>query len=353
MLPGFSEYIKRRMVAVTAVTGAIAAVLVSSLMRNAPGLSVAQAIAGLGMISASIFFAIVRDSGGYWFYALRAGKVFDPNPCLPGDAPNRTWQDALVRTPWLAAVVGFGFAALVCMLAATLVPQHLVLFAWCYTIVLLPAATLGFALMAARAGTQDALWVLSGKRVAGQSQHRAAHLVAADVLLAVATNFALVLPVRRKPAYSLEHGFGSAPFVVAFVVLLLIVCAFMLCFAARSRRATLAGELLMGKADGQFASLARTPARLLAMSRFGRYALYLVSTVVWAVLVCAAFAKWAPSSGFVALYCVAIVPLVFMYALERCAAMCRDLAEAQDAERRVLLTFKDAKLPVAAEERTA
>ncbi|MFD1556736.1 hypothetical protein ACFSHT_14090 [Paraburkholderia silviterrae] len=350
MVPSSSEYIRRRMVAIIVVTGVIATVLVSSLTRNAPGLSVAQAIAGLGMISASIFFAIARDSGGYWFYAIRAGKVFDPNPSFPGDAQDSTWQGALIRNPWMAAVVGFEFAALICLLADALFPGHLVLFAWCYTIVLLPAATVGFSLLAARAGAQDALRILSGKHAIAQSQHRAAQLVAADLFIAIATNFALVLPVRHKPAYSLEHGYGYAPFVVAFVVLLLIVCAFMLCFAARSRRATLVGELLMGKADGQFASLAG-PSRWLALSRLRRYALYVVSTVVWAVLVCAAFAKWAPSWGFVPLYCVALVPLVLMYALERCAAMRRDLAEAQDAERRVVMTFSYEKLPGLIEER--
>ena len=353
MLPSSSEYIRRRMVATAVVTGAIAAVLVSSLTRNAAGLTPGQAIAGLGMISASVFFAIARDSGGYWFFVIRAGKVFDPNPSWPADAQDRTWQGTLVRNPWMAAIAGFELAALVCILAAELVPRHLVLFAWCYTIVLLPAATLGFALLAARAGAEDALRILSGKRTAGQSQHRAAQLVAADLLLAIATNFALVLPVRHKAAYSLEHGYAYAPFVVAFVVLLLIVCAFMIGFAARSRRATLVGELLMGKADGEFVSLAGMPSRFLAMRRTGRYALYLVSTVIWAVLVCTAFAKWAPSAGFVPLYCVALVPLLLMYAGERCAAMRRDLAAAQDIERRVLFTFKDAKFPMAAEERPA
>ncbi|QBQ96458.1 hypothetical protein [Paraburkholderia pallida] len=351
MVPSSSEYIRRRVVAIIVVTGVIATVLVSSLTRNAPGLSVAQAIAGLGMITASIFFAIARDSGGYWFYAIRAGKVFDPNPVFPGDAQDRTWQGALIRNPWMAAVVGFELAALICLLAHALVPRHLIVFAWCYTIVLLPAATVGFSLLAARAGAQDALRILSGKHAFARPQHRAIQLVAADVLIAITTNFALVLPVRHKAAYSLEHGYGYPPFVVAFVILLLIVCGFMLAFAARSRRATLAGELLMGKADGQFVSLAGTPSRWLAVSRFRRYAFYLASIVVWAVLVCAAFAKWAPSLGFVPLYCVALLPLLLMYALERCAAMHRDLAEAQDAERSVLMTFSYEKLPGLIEER--
>lgn len=341
------------MVATTVVTGAIATLLVSSLTRNAPGLSLVEAIAGLGMISASVFFAIARDSGGYWFYVVRAGKIFDPNPQWPTDAQDGTWRGALVRNPWMAAVVGFELAALVCLLAAALVPGHLVLFAWCYTIVLLPAATLGFALMAARAGAQDALRILSGRRSAAQSPHRAAQLVAADLLLAIATNFALVLPVRHKLAYSLEHGYGYAPFVVAFAILLVIVCAFMICFASRSRRAALTGELLMGKADERFASLVAAPSRLLGLSRASRYALYFVSTVVWAGLVCAAFAKWVPVSGFVPLYCVALVPLMVMYAGERCAAMRRDLAAARDIEQRVLFTFKDVKVPTAVEERAA
>lgn len=344
MLPSSSEYLRRRVTATAVVTAAIATVLVSSLTRNAPGLSVVQALAGLGMISASVFFAIARDSGGYWFYAIRAGKVFDQNPQWPADTEDRTWRGMLVRSPWLAAAVGFAFAALNCALAMALVAQHLVLYAWCYTLVLLPAATAGFSLMAAHAGAQDALRFLGGKSAALPSPRRARRLIAADLVLAIATNFALVLPVRQKPAYSLEHGYGYAPFVVAFAILLVIVCAFMIGFASRSRRATLTGELLMGKADERFIQLAGASSRWLGMPAISRYTLYLVSTVIWAVLVCAAFEKWAPGAGFVPLYGVALVPLLFMYAGERCVSMHRDLTEARDGERRVLLTFKDVKL---------
>lgn len=343
MLPSSSEYLGRRVMATAAVTAVIATILVSSLTRNAPGLSAVQAIAGLGMISASVFFAIARDSGGYWFYTIRAGKVFDHDPQWPTDTEYRTWRGTLARSPWLAAVVGFAFAALGCGLAMTFVAQHLVLYAWCYTLVLLPVATAGFSLMAAQAGAQDALRILGGKS-ATPSPHRARRLIAADLFFAIATNFALVLPVRHKPAYSLEHGYGYAPFVVAFAILLVIVCAFMIGFASRSRRATLTGELLMGKADERFIRLAGAPGRWFGVSAIGRYTLYLVSTVVWAALVCAAFEKWAPGAGFVPLYCVALVPLVFMYAGERCVSMHRDLTEARDGERRVLLTFKDVKL---------
>ncbi|CAB3790052.1 hypothetical protein LMG28688_03030 [Paraburkholderia caffeinitolerans] len=343
MVPSSSEYLRRRVSATAAVTAVIAAVLVSSLTRNAPDLSIVQAIAGLGMISASVFFAIARDSGGYWFYTIRAGKVFDQNPQWPPDTEDRTWQGMLARSPWLAAVVGFAFAALSCALAMTFVPQHLALYAWCYTLVLLPAATAGFSLLAAHAGAHDALRILGGKSAA-PSPHRARRLIAADLFFAIVTNFTLVLPVRDKPAYSLEHGYGYAPFVVAFAILLVIVCAFMIGFASRSRRATLTGELLMGKADEQFIRLAGAPSRWFGVSAIGRYTLYLVSTVIWAALVCAAFEKWAPGAGFVPLYCVALVPLVFMYAGERCVSMHRDLTEARDGERRVLLTFKDVKL---------
>ena len=40
---------------------------------------------------------------------------------------------------------------------------------------------------------------------------------------------------------------------------------------------------------------------------------------------------------------------MFMYAGERCVSMHRDLTEARDGERRVLLTFKDLKLALPAD----
>ncbi len=164
-------------------------------------------------------------------------------------------------------------------------------------------------------------------------QRRLPRLVAEDLLLNLLTNFALVLPIARKPAFSLAPGYADPAFIVAFMILMGAVTLFMLAFASRTRRYVLFGELLNGTLDVNSAPAAPW-AFTGKLTRWQRGLLWLLASQLWAIAICLVFAALQITPQFIPLYLSALLPLLVVYCAERYQTLYDNYNEALEMHKR-------------------
>ncbi|MFZ1874546.1 MAG: hypothetical protein WAU54_17465, partial [Chania sp.] len=157
--------------------------------------------------------------------------------------------------------------------------------------------------------------------------------VAEDLLLSLLVNFALVLPIARKPAFNLAAGYADPAFVIAFMILMGVVMLFMLAFACRPRRYVMFGELLSGALHTDTASF--VPWSFTSkLTRFRRGLLWLLATLVWSIMVCLIFAALKITPQFFPLYVCALSPLLAVYCVERYLTLYGNFNEALEMHKR-------------------
>lgn len=334
MLPGFrvysQKYTRLALLSITLPCGLLA----MSLARNVIDIQLHELIFGLGAIAVSVTFAMVRDERGYWIYAVRALKVYEPEEerqRVLARKPN-TLAARLFQRPLYASLLALLFTMLISVLGHTLFRGHIELFIYASGFVLLPLFLIFLLARALVYHLHSALVTPLGS--SNRRRFGISTLIASDLLLSLLVNFALVLPIARKPSFSLAQGYGSLPFIIAFMILLLVVLLFMLFFAAKPRRYVLAGELLSGDIDADFAR-GRPWLRLLTPHRGLRYGGYAVVVALWSILLCLLFSSLPLEAQFVPLYPVGLLPILLIYCCERYHVLFDSFLQAQDIHRRM------------------
>lgn len=337
MVPSLEAYSRKYANAVHVALLVPCALLSMSLARNTLDITLVELVWGLGAIAAVIAFSLVLDERGYWFYAVASGKIIDKSNQASQAAlallPPGNWRVKCLTQPLHAALLAWVMAGALAALAYPFLQGHHKLLILACGFVIFPLA-LG---QLSGRGTKYHLRDMLAPRptlASARRPWRIGHAVALDLALALTVNLPLVLPIARKPAFDLSDGYDNIAFVIAFVILLWVVFAFMGVFALKPRRLVLVGELLRGDIDSGYAGSAPWASRL-GSQRWLRYAAYFLLLAGWAILLCIAFAHWVVAPHFILLYGVGLLPIAWIYAIERYQVLFSNFRQAQDMVRRM------------------
>ncbi|WP_127957636.1 hypothetical protein [Serratia microhaemolytica] len=334
MIPRFAPFSEKylKIAAIPIVT--ISSMLSWSLIRNVIDISLLETITGLGAICLSIVWSMMRDGRGYWVYSIFTMRVFESPQVLESYIQRETKPtDKLLYQPFWASLVTL------CSVVTLSSLVWLVEANWRYVLigllggVVLPGLML---LQLSRSIRFNIVRALQSHRDLNVDRPRRRSLpgyVAEDLLLSLLINFALVLPIARKPAFSLAAGYAAPAFIIAFIILMGIVMLSMLVFASRQRRYVMLGELLNGTLDSEkvpFAAWSFTG----KLTRFKRSVIWLLATLLWSILICLIFAAWPITPQFMPLYLCALLPLLVVYCAERYQTLYSNFQQAQEMCKR-------------------
>ncbi|WP_411752218.1 hypothetical protein [Serratia sp. (in: enterobacteria)] len=334
MIPTFASFSKKYLRAATVPVVLISAVLTSSLIRNAVDITLLEMIAGLGAISLSIVWGMMRDGRGYWTYSIYTMRVFEAPEVLTSYAQRRTegWAKLLYR-PFGASLVTLCLVAALSSLSWLAGPD------WRYALIALLGVVVLPALMLVQLNKSIPFNILLALKSHGEPEtyrprlRRLPSCVAEDLLLSLLINFALVLPIARKPAFSLAVGYADPAFIIAFMILMGVVMLFMLAFAGRSRRYVLFGELLNGSLDASAAPI--TPWTFTGkLTVWRRGLIWLLASQLWSITICLIFATLQVTPQFIPLYLCALLPLLGVYCLERYQTLYSNFHDALEMRKR-------------------
>ncbi|WP_058911396.1 hypothetical protein [Entomohabitans teleogrylli] len=328
MIPDIRTFTRKYLLAAWLSVAGVSAVLTSSLIRNVPDIMLWEVIAGLGAICLSIVWGMMRDGPGYWAYSVYTLRM---------SVPSRQ-QAAPRRQPGGIAQIYFRplWASAATLIAVTLLSCAIWPFgpAWRYWFIALLGVLVLPALMIWLLSRALPWWIsaLAEPRPTQRTRTLADYL-REDLFFSLLINFALVLPIARKPAFSLAQGYASPAFIVAFTILLWAVMFFMFCFALRQRRYVMFGELLRGDIDQGFS---RAPDSATRRRRKGIWRLsgWMVFTGLWSPTICLVFSALSLPPDFTSLYLCSLIPLVLIYSYERYQTLASGLREAQEMHGR-------------------
>jgi hypothetical protein len=331
MIPRFAPFIRKYLQVAVVPVMLISGILTLSLIRNVIDITLSEIIAGLGAISLSIVWNMMRDGRGYWTYSLFTLRVFGSQEVL-ADRRTSGWNKLLYRPLWASLVTLCLTAALSCLIWLG-GPEWRYVWIALLGIVVLPAlmlfqlyCSIGFnILLASKSHTEPESYRPRLRRLPG--------CVAEDLLLSLLINFALVLPIARKPEFSLAAGFADPAFIIAFMILMGAVMLFMLVFASRSRRYVVFGELLNGTLDASAAPV--TPWSFTGkLTAWRRGVIWLLASQLWSIAICLTFAALQITPQFIPLYLCALLPLLVVYCLERYQTLYSNYMDALEMRER-------------------
>lgn len=331
MIPNFRTFYKKYRVAAALTIVSISGILTSSLIRNVIDISLLEMIAGLGAISLTIIWNMMRDGRGYFIYSVFTMKFYD-NPQEYEQYKENITSGGLSKIyhrPFYSALLTLGavvIGSIVIWLCGPVLRYWLIAFAG---VVLIPALIMYQLRMAT---PYNIVYALEQLEPQDKPSIRARYLpsyIAEDLLLSLMVNLALVLPIARKPAFSLSEGYDNPAFIVAFMILLTVVMLFMFCFAIRQRRYVLFGELLSGHINDRFASV-RPWAFTRKLTTFGRLIFWIFLTAIWSIVICLLFSKIQGETHFWALYFCSLLPIIAVYCAERYQTFYTNFREAQE-----------------------
>lgn len=318
MLPSVETYTKHSARMAILSIFIPSALLCWSLARNVVDISLTELLFGLGAISFSIAFGIVRDNRGFWAYVLCSVRVYN------GKSRRKTFVN--VSLPWFIAacflkpICG---GALLCFIVISLaalaylfIPALIYPFIYMMGIIILPVMAYFFLTKTQLCNLNNVFNILLNRTSKEKKQRRIYYYLITDLILSLLINFALVLPIARKSDFSLSQGYEHPHFMVSFAILLVIVAIFMFYFALPPKRYAFAGELLLGSIGNNFAAKKSWVGRL-HPNIFRRYVFYFIFLCLWSPLVCLVFSRLEIATNFTMLYLIGLIPILVMYWGER------------------------------------
>ncbi|MGF6191929.1 hypothetical protein [Serratia sp. 2723] len=321
----------------------VSATLTASLIRNIIDITLPEMIAGLGAICLSIVWSMMRDGQGYWSYSVFTFRVFK-NPqalAIASEIASESQYKERKTEGMNKLLYQPGWASLV-ILCLVVVLSGLVWLCgpdWHYPLIallgvlVLPVLILVQLDKSAQFNVLLALKSYSEPETYRPRQRSLPRLVAEDLLLNLITNVTLVLPIARKPAFSLAQGYADPAFIVAFMILMGVVTLFMLVLVGRSRRYVLFGELLNGTLDANSTPCApwSFTGRL---TPWRRGLIWLLASQLWSIAICLIFAALQITPQFIPFYLCALSPLLVVYCLERYQTLYNNYNDALEMRKR-------------------
>ncbi|MEQ5204697.1 hypothetical protein ABN228_19590 [Providencia rettgeri] len=337
MIPNSKTFNKKYRVVSRLTIILISGILTSSLIRNVIDISLMEIIVGLGAIGLSITWSSTRDGLGYFTYSVSTMRFFDNQQeyeKLKKRGEARRFP-IIYSHPFynsLLTLVGVIICSVVIWLCGPALRYWLIAFAG---LIIIPVMILHQLTIAAEQNIISAIERLIAQKKKPVRVRYFLSYLTEDLLLSLAVNFALVLPIARKPAFSLAEGYENPAFIVAFMILLTIVMLFMLCFAIRQRRYVLFGELLGGYINEGFMS-SRPCAFMRKSNTLGRLILWLFLTAIWSVVICLLFSQIQKEPDFGSLYFCSLLPIIGVYCLERHNLFYTNFKEALEMEKQYI-----------------
>lgn len=334
MIPRLSTFSQKylRVAAIPVVL--ISGILTSSLIRNVIDITLPEMIAGLGAICLSIVWSMMRDGRGYWTYSVFTLRVLETPETITAYMQRKTEGLAkLLYRPFGASLVILSLVAALCSLIWLVGPGWRCALIALLGMLVFPALMLFQLYKSIPFNILLAMKSHSEPEVYRPQQRSLPGFVAEDLLLSLPINFALVLPIARKPAFSLAAGYTDPAFVIAFMILMGGVILFLLAFASRTRRYVVFGELLNGTLGEHAASFA--PWSFTGkLTRIGRVLIWLVATLVWSIVICLIFDALQIKPQFIPLYLCALLPLLSVYCAERYQTLYDNFNDALEMRKR-------------------
>ncbi|WP_299998260.1 hypothetical protein [uncultured Cedecea sp.] len=331
MIPNFITFYKKYRIAAFLAIVFISSILTSSLIRNVIDISLPEMIVGLGAISMTITWNMMRDGRGYFIYSIFTLRFYDKPEVHEKFTENIKFGGLakIYYRPFYSSLLTLVAVVICCTLIWLCGPAlryWLIAFAG---VVVMPAIIMHQSRMAMPYNMLYALQQLTSQDKQPVKARYLPSYITEDLLLSLVVNFALVLPVAAKPAFSLSEGYGNPAFIVAFIILMTIVMLFMFCFALRQRRYILLGELLNGDINDRFASTSPWSFTC-KLTTVGRLMFWLFLTAVWSIIICLLFSATQGEPNFALLYVCSLLPLIAVYCVERHQTLYTNFREAQE-----------------------
>ncbi|WP_296651532.1 hypothetical protein [Paraburkholderia sp.] len=339
MIPSFEIYLRKHLFSVFVFILPMTAFFAASITRNILDISLAELIVSLGVMSASLIYALLRDSRGYWFYVMCSVKIFDSK-----ERRKQYMEESVppilakfLPYPVRGALLGFVLTALVCIPAYALFQSNIYIFIFLFCLTLQPKLVQFIAKMAAKMQVKRVIESVENPAMHEErSRVRMLEIIGMDLLFTMLINLSLVLPIARKPAFDLQHGYGNPAFIVAFLILMSIVHVLLLLFAGKSRRFAMTGELMLGILDKRFMKLSPSGGAFFKLSKLRRCVCYFMAMTVWSIVLCVGFDVLDVQRNFALIYLVGLAPLMLCYVVERFDVLRRDFLAAQDTHQRLV-----------------
>lgn len=335
MIPNFKMFSKKYLRAAPIPIITISSILTLSLMRNAIDISLAEIIAGLGAISLSIIWGTMRASRGYWLYTVYTRRVYE--------SPEKVMQylekfkmggkSIFLYHPFGVSLVTLCAVSLLSCLIWLCGPAYRYNLIALSGIFIMPLLLLFQLKKSIPYHLTHALESHTNSHSIIPSLRRLPGYVAEDLLLSLMINLALVLPIARKPDFSLAEGYSNPAFIVAFMILLSVVLLFMFFFATRSQRYVIFGEMIIGHINKEFAPFMPS-LHINKLARSWRLLLWLGLILLWSIIICLIFSSLRITPEFITLYLFGLLPIILIYCVERYQVLYSNFKDAQDMLQR-------------------
>jgi len=310
MIPSYTHFIRRHNMVFATGCFITTAILTSSLLRNTLIITPQQLFIGLVAIGGSIAWNTLREGQGYWIYTITTLRMYEnevtlqENSAIPESKLNRT-----LSMPWCSLLVILALALLLSITGVWLPQSTLQYWALLCGVLILPFCLCYIHNRASQAIIRKIILHISGIRPIKVKQRSLKNYLVEDLFIMLLVNLALVLPIEKKAAFSLEHGSHTPTFIIAMIILLEIVMGFILLIACRTRRFIFCGELILNAVK----SPGRKPEHGVKHRLFPRIIGWFLLTLFWTIFICLFFSGSTPHFAMVYLSALSVPLLIFIF----------------------------------------
>lgn len=313
MIPSYNEFIQRHLLFFFIGCFITTLFLTASLARNAPDASVADMFFGLSAIGGSFAWMMASEGRPYWIYTLCSLRMHEDSETLKSlfDQPEIK-IDYYLTKPWCSMLATLAVVATACLIGILLPPA--VINGWLALcgIIVLPSWLCLCHTHALRNNIRQSLYHLSRLKPFPVKKHGIRRYLFEDTIIMLVVNLALVLPVARKPAFTLDNGSQTPAFIIAMIILMEVVLILMLMVGRKSKRYLFCGELILDELE---APTCKSPF-ITKGNRFSRAIFWCLLVGVWTISVCLISSVIAAFS-FTLIYLCALTFPVAIFLLER------------------------------------
>lgn len=320
MLPTLREYYNRYVYLVCIMIFLICLLLMFSFMRNTTTINLTDAVAALCSIAFAITYNLVREQRNYWLYVIRSAKaIIDPKDLKEVNYKEKATYNkkvAMTHRPLITALSTTILACIATYAGYLFMPNYFTYFVFFMGIVIYPLFAWGLYYYIVPYNIAQSLLFLTNKENDYHQKNSLMTLIGWDLFNSTMVNLALVLPIARKPAFSLQDGYYSIKFIIAMLILMVIVGFFTILTAKAKRKHSFIGELFSGEIDVN--SMQSSPIlKKFGTNRRKHYLSYLLICIIWTCLACLLFGVLIPVKSFTAIYLFCLLPLLILFCLER------------------------------------
>lgn len=312
MIPSYNKFVSRHTFYFGIGCCIAMTILTSSLARNSVMPDAGVMFFGLAAIAGSFAWATARENRAYWMYTICSLRMFEEKErleALTHQKSNRV--DDFLASPWGSLLTTVALVVLCCLTGHFALKPYLTYWLLFCGMIALPYWVYFIHNRASRSTIRTLLLHLAEIKKLSVKKKGPERQLVEDAFIMLIVNLSLVLPISAKPAFNLDQGSHSPAFIIAMIILMEIVTAFIFMVAYKSKRYIFCGALMLGSlSDRKNTGLKRAK-----FTRPVRVLFWLIVMPLWTTGICLAFSQ-SHSGAFTTLYLACLSLPLFIYLIE-------------------------------------